>query len=175
MLLVIVGQHSAGKTTLARAISKETGFPIIELGHFVRVEAQRLKVHSLVDAATLLIDERPLAIAEMAIQDLCSRGLDVAILVGPRTSSELDYLKAQVGEILTVGVEASSELRKRRWKRRHLAYDDTWERRELQEMRWGTNELIGLCDVQIDGQLQLEKQVGEVISNLKGGFRHYED
>lgn len=163
--LIIVGLHSAGKTTLAHALAEVLNISVCELGTGVREAARARRSSNLVETAHELLGSDPQYLATAAIRRAGSR-VQRSIFVGPRTSAELDCLQSVLDRPLTVGIETPEPLRKSRWKRRHLAITDTWEQREWHEASWGTAQLIDSCSLAIDGTQRTDQQCAVVLAEL---------
>ncbi len=148
--IVIVGLHSSGKTTLARRISTESGRIVLEMGDVVRAEAARRHARNLVELAHSLLEAGPRFIVERTLDKAADAGDQGLIIVGPRTEPELIHLQSSL-DCLTVGVSTPDSIRRTRWRHRRLSFSDTWEDRERREQSWGTRELVGLCDVVVNG------------------------
>lgn len=166
LLIVVVGLHSAGKTTIARALAKKLRVPMLELGQVVRREAAHRRSSSLVQLAAQILADDPLYIARETLAHLRDRPA-MAIVVGPRTAAELDHLKSSAARTLTVGIDASPEVRARQWRRRHLRFDDTWDEREWQERQWETAKLIPTCDIVLQAGNDITIKCLMVLSRLQ--------
>ena len=163
--VVIVGLHSSGKTTLARALASALDVRVLELGFGVRQAAQAAGRDVLVDVARDLMAEDPLFLAKAAL-DRAGPDRQHSIFVGPRTAIEFEYLGAELSAPLTVGLNASDEYRHDRWRHRHLKYADKWDWREWQELHWETDKLIQNCQVVVSAADEIEVKKNFVLSEL---------
>jgi len=148
--LVIVGLHSAGKTTLSHRLSQLLGGRrIVELGDLVRDEAQRNGSNSLLKTAESMMLLAPDEIAKRALESLSISEIG-PIVVGPRTHAELAILRSEL-HASVVAVDTPDAVRRGRWRRRHLHISDTWEERERWEANWQTADLIRSADLMVSG------------------------
>ena len=164
--LIIVGLHSSGKSTLAAAVARVLGGAVVEMGDVVRRAARARGGRHLVLVAEQLLNEDPLAIARSAVRLAARRRAPVTV-VGPRTAEELHFLLSAFPAAVVIGLDAASDLRRKRWARRHLSYADTWEERETREAKWGTADLLQSCDLVLASSDNLDKQLGAVLRHLE--------
>lgn len=169
-LMVIVGLHSSGKTTLARALAETVGDGrrILEMGDVVRHEASARHRRNLVQLADELIRNDPLYIVARLQDRAAGVPPESLVVVGPRTSIELNALR-QHGPTLVIGVQTPDKIRHSRWQRRRLSYADTWQERETLEREWGTRELLELSDIVVEGQGWPRYAAEEVRRFAEGG------
>jgi adenylate kinase family enzyme len=165
LAVVIVGLHSSGKSTLAKGLASAANLRIFELGDGVREAARKSATHNLVQLAGALMGDDPLYLPRLAVQR-AGQDLRRSIFVGPRTAAEFDYLASALTDPLTLGLKATTEYRYRRWRHRHLRYDDTWEQRECYEQQWGTSRLIDRCDIVLDASEDLTRKLSIVNAEL---------
>lgn len=163
--VVIVGTHSSGKSTLANSIASQvSGATVYEMGDIVRREARLRGSTHLLETARSLMEMDPLFIPKSVIEQATLSGADPALIVGPRTLTELRYLKGFAP--ITVGVHVSDHMRRARWLRDHATDSDTWAQREFQESRWGTPSLINMCELVVDGSRPLEERTRLLIQTI---------
>jgi len=165
--VVIVGRHSSGKSTLARAVAAAANARVFELGTGVRKAARDRGLRNLVGVAHDLLAENPIYLAVAAIHRAGGQS-NRCIFVGARTAVEFDYLLANLQNPLTVGLKATTKYRRRQWNHRHLKFSDTWDEREWRETHWETDKLIQHCELIIDASDDLEiksSQICEVLLN----------
>lgn len=121
------------------------------MGDIVRLEAARLRIASLLAAADKLMEKSPHEIARRTLDAIARESHDAPpIVVGPRTIEELLLLRSELSA-LVVAVDTPTEVRRARWRRRHLHIEDTWDTREAKERAWCTSNLIGMGDVKVSG------------------------
>jgi cytidylate kinase len=163
--LVIVGLHSSGKTTLARALGFALNAQVFELGFGVHEAAQSSGRDVLVEVAYELLRDDPLYLARSAVER-AGPELRHGIFVGPRTQAELDFLVSRLAPV-TVGLYAAHDYRLERWRHRHLKYADKWDRRESQEQDWGTSKLVKGCQLILNAADDLEVKQKTVLGELE--------
>lgn len=154
-LIVICGRQYAGKTTFAATLGGAAGFPVLEIGAFVfaEAEARGLSPHDYADEAFRQGNyERFVRDALAAVP----MGASSAVLVGPRTVREIQFLRKKCAQSLCVGLITGREERHRRWagsipRKPHVATSDLWQAREQFEDRWNIDDALAICDVRIAG------------------------
>ncbi len=161
--LIVVGRHSSGKSTFARALAGQRDAQVIELGDGVRREAARLQETSLVQMATQLLNWDPLYLADYALRRVRAPSV---IFVGPRTQVEIDHLRKGCGITWTIGIDTPTDLRFQRWRQRHLRYTDSWQARELQESTWRVEALVTAADIVLAPKTLNALSPGEILSLL---------
>lgn len=164
--VVIVGLHSSGKSTLARAVGHYFNARVFELGDGVRQAAQHKGSENLVEVAHDLLAIDELYLARSAIER-AGTSQQHSIFVGPRTIAEFEFIMDTLNDPLTVGLRAEREYRYKRWQHRHLKYNDTWDQREWHEALWKTDELIPVCKIPIDATNDLKAKCFIVCAELE--------
>jgi adenylate kinase family enzyme len=168
--IVIIGCHSAGKTTLSQALTKGRRMRAIELGDGVRRAAKALGHSNYVQiAAALLEGPEPRTLARYAIRRARRTGSMLPVFVGPRTRLEVQCLESAYRPLLKVGINTPSSERRRRWAARdRSAITDQWEDRERYEHSWGTPELVLESDLILTGREVRHLAVAQIL-RLVGG------
>ncbi len=154
-LIVVCGRQYAGKTTFAATLGGAAGFPVFEIGAFVfaEAEARGLSPHDYADEAFRRGDFKQFVHNALAAIPI---GVGSAVLVGPRTVPEIEFLRNASAQSLCIGLIADRDERHRRWARSvprkpHVATDDLWQAREHFEDRWAIDDALAICDVRIAG------------------------
>lgn len=171
--LLIVGLHSSGKTTLARALCSSDLYRFYELGDGVREVAQAREITSLVEMASqILAGEDPVLLAKMATRRANDGPKGLPIFVGARTVTERDYLASCYSELIVIGLSTPNIVRKQRWETKHLVSSDVWGEREKWEAHWHTQLLVDNSDLilsGVEGVSQLCKSINELVNKEWGG------
>ena len=153
--LILVGHSGAGKTTLAELLGKRTGLAVVEVGHIVIGEADRLGVVAL-DHADRLFQARQFLhfVQQVAGGHRCGRPL---IIVGPRVFEEILYLKDVYGPSFVVALTAPVDLREARRVDLILPIDDNLSRlrqRDAVEDHWDLQRTIRSANLVLDSAQQ---------------------
>lgn len=176
-ILAFVGAPAAGKT-VAAAVAKEMGIPIITMGDVIRGELQRRKL-SLSDAnagrvANELREREGMdAIARRCIpriKDITDKEgkrakKPIIVIDGIRGIAEVETFEKEFGrDFILVRIEAPLTLRYNRIKTRGRGDDllniEEFKEREEREKRWGMEEAMDKADkvVKNEGSLETFKE-----------------
>jgi len=173
-ILAFVGAPAAGKT-VAAAVAKEIGIPVVTMGDVIRGELQRRKL-SLSDAnagsiANELREREGMdAIARRCIpriKDINAKEGEKAkkstiVIDGIRGIAEVETFKKEFGtDFILVKIEAPLVLRYNRIKTRGRGDDllniEEFKEREEREKRWGMGEAMEKAEKVITNEDSLEE------------------
>lgn len=176
-ILAFVGAPAAGKT-VAAAVAKEIGIPVVTMGDVIRGELQRRKL-SLSDAnagsiANELREREGMdAIARRCIprikdiKDITDKEgkrakKPIIVIDGIRGIAEVETFKKEFGtDFILVRIEAPLILRYNRIKTRGRGDDllniEEFKEREERENRWGMEEAMDKADKVIANEGSLEE------------------
>ena len=173
-ILAFVGAPAAGKT-VAAAVAKEMGIPVVTMGDVIRGELQRRKL-SLSDAnagsiANELREREGMdAIARRCIpriKDINAKEGEKAkkstiVIDGIRGIAEVETFKKEFGtDFILVKIEAPLVLRYNRIKTRGRGDDllniEEFKEREEREKRWGMGEAMEKAEKVITNEDSLEE------------------
>lgn len=162
---MIVGAHSAGKSTLGARVAQALNTACYEMGDVVREEAAKRGEQNLVLLAAKMLDEDPLFIAQRTLER--TRASDRPVVIGARTPAELSFLSTELDDPLVVGLAIDDVLRHDRWLRKQIRYGDTWAEREKYEDYWRTHALVNSATIQVDASRPLDEQVKAIVKQLE--------
>lgn len=136
MILVVVGLPGSGKSTVAETL-REEGFDVIEYGDIWRELLKKAKIPMNDPRATREFTRR---IREERGKDIYSRyavrkikkSMRHMVLMGVRTTYELDYLKKKVKGIKMIAIKSPFDTRFSRMKRRGKPEDP----KNLADFKW---------------------------------------
>jgi dephospho-CoA kinase len=161
--LILVGHFATGKSSVAVALSMNTDIPVIEIGDIVRDQATQSGSKTVLEHASnvILKGDRLTFVTEALVR---ARKLGDApyIIVGPRTTVELEFLRTNLTNSFTVALEASEFVRKARWSSRNRVPEFDWEVRDAIERSWGLDNVIYSADRIIDSSPDLDFVINEV-------------
>lgn len=163
--VVIVGAHSAGKSTLGAKLATALKRTCFEMGDIVREEAAKRGEQNLVVLAAKMLDESPLCIAQRTLE--LTLNSDGPIIIGPRTQAEVTFLAIRLDDPLVVGLAIDDVSRHDRWVRKQIRYGDSWSEREKYEEYWETHALVTSADLKIDGRRPIDEQVTAIVRCLE--------
>lgn len=179
-LIAFVGMPASGKGVVADVV-KEMGYPVVNMGDFIREEVKRLGLEltdeNLGNTGTRLRQkDGPSAIARLTILKLRRTNTNFAVIDGVRNIEEVDLFKKEFGDdFLLINIESSREDRLARIRKRGRADDRLMDEERLRirderELGWGMGESIKNADLTIvnDGTLyQLRKKVKKIIEEQR--------
>lgn len=136
MILVVVGLPGSGKSTVAEML-REEGFNVIEYGDIWRELLKKAKIPMNQPRATREFTRR---LREEKGKDIYSRyavkkikkSMKHVVLMGVRTTYELDYLKKKIKDIKIIAIKSSFDTRFERMKKRGKPEDP----KSLADFRW---------------------------------------
>jgi dephospho-CoA kinase len=136
MILVVVGLPGSGKSTVAETL-REEGFNVIEYGDIWRELLKKAKIPLNDPRATREFTRR---LREEHGKDIYSRyavkkirkSMKHVVLMGVRTTYELDYLRKKVEGIKIIAIKSPFETRFERMKKRAKPEDP----KNIADFRW---------------------------------------
>ena len=136
MILVVVGLQGSGKTTVARLL-REKGFEVIELGDIWR---ELVKKAGIPMEDTKATREFTMKLREEKGKDIYARyacerignGAKKVVIMGVRSTYELDYIKEKMKDVKVLALEAPLETRFERMRERGKPEDP----KTVEEFTW---------------------------------------
>ena len=162
-ILAFIGAPAAGKT-VAAAVARELGIPVIAMGDVVRAEVQRrglpftdehlgavaneLRAKEGMDAIAKRSIPLIRALVEQAVKDVAK---PVLVIDGIRGFAEVEAFKRAFGSHFSlVRIDAPLELRYARSQMRGRGDDalsiEAFKRREARENQWGLEAAMAMAD-----------------------------
>ena len=157
VMICVTGMPGAGKTLIAKYISRSLKAPLISMGDVMREEALRrgrpLDLKSMMDFAVEIRKELGRdAVAKLVLKRLERVKNEVIVIDGVRSLDEIGRF-ARRAKVLVVGVHASPRERFNRLRRRGRKDDpkswDEFRERDMKELDIGLGRVIALADVMV--------------------------
>lgn len=149
--LIIVGRLGSGKTSFAQFLHKKLRYPVYEVGDIVREEcARNWSAETPLEFAVKKFDEFGKDYFTKKLLNKMDRE-DRNIIVGIRSTEELNCLRSALNEIIIIGITANIEVRRERYEISCLSKtknSDFYDREEIEE-KWGIDEVIGSADITV--------------------------
>jgi dephospho-CoA kinase len=166
-IIAFVGMPASGKSEAA-TITKEMGYPVVNMGDVIREEVHRLGLEltdeNLGGTGTKLRQkEGPAAIARRCLPKLRSYDADTIVIDGVRNIEEVDLFKKEFGDVfLLINIESSTRNRLARIRARDRADDRSMHEeglniRDQRELGWGMEESIKSADLSINNNGTIEE------------------
>ena len=138
MVLIIIGDNAAGKTTLSDYLEKEYGFLIVDMGNFVRMnyELYKKKDELLSEYAQRIVDtDEIVKINKEAVSYARKHCIPFIAFCGIRTLSAIRLITNEYSNVKIVKIECSLQNRRKRYfkqKKDNVRFD----KRNAQEFIW---------------------------------------
>lgn len=150
----VTGLPGSGKSTFTR-IAREMGFPVVVMGDFVRMEAEKRGLEPTAEnLGRLMVEIRREkgedAIAKLTVEAV--RGIDnpTVFIDGVRSLKEVEEFKKSFRDFRLIAVHAPEKVRFERLIRRLRSDDVTtiekFRERDLRELKIGVGDTIALAD-----------------------------
>ncbi|HDN75950.1 MAG TPA: flagellar hook-basal body complex protein FliE [Acidilobales archaeon] len=177
ILLCVTGMPGAGKSLVARIISKEFNLRIISMGDVVREEAKRRGIPQDMSSMMKFAEELRIKygddiVAKLTLDYIRRKGYEgILVIDGVRSLSEIKTFN-NYGKVLIIAVHASPKVRFKRLKSRGRRDDPkVWSEfasRDMKELRFGIGNVIALADVMIVNEgKDLDRLKDEVVSKIR--------
>lgn len=169
IVIAVTGMPGSGKSTVARVIAEELGYPLIVMGDIVREEVLKrgLEVtpENVERVARELREARgPGVIAEIVVERALLLGNPGIVVDGVRSLEEVSIL-ARLGRVYVVAVHSPPNLRFKRMLARGREGDirdfDTFKLRDRANLELGIGNVIALADYMIVNNSTLDRLIEE--------------
>lgn len=172
--MIIVGYPGSGKSTLARSVAAEIGAYTVELGQFVVAEAKKLNsgITPLEHADKTFRARDYLRFVNYALNEI-QHHHNVFVVVGPRLIHEVNYLRARLREVISIGLDVPATIREHR--RFNELLGDSRSQLEQAQLRaqfkhrddversWGLDQTILECDYNLNGASNMINLIQRVV------------
>lgn len=168
--LILVGYSGVGKSSLAKVIEQQLNLPVIEIGKFVVCEAFKnsSEITPLEFADQTFKAGNYLRFAKQAFEESLTHKSDV-LFVGPRLPQELEFLRSEFLNSLTVGLNINQSLRQQRCFQRAENRQDSESlqkliHRDSFEQSWGLDTTISRSDLILEADQNLQLIANTIIN-----------
>lgn len=183
LIIGLKGLRGAGKSTIAKILCKELGFPIISLGEKVRgfiSESEKRNTFEAILEISLRLrgNLKSGSVGELyfsEIQDYLKNGVEAIVADSIRSKHDENFFKKISPDFFMIGIYASKEERYRRIKNRKRIDDSLeWEtflkneEREMQLLGYNCLSVPYFCiDTTGMGLNQMQKEIEKIISQIR--------
>lgn len=161
MGIIIMGETGSGKSTVGKELTLRTGFELYEIGHEVkRVYLERISIDSNLSGneKDYLTTSQRLKYTDDIVKKygndyyvrriLERRKNEDIIIIGPRSTAEINAIKNKIRFPFFVGLTCAEEEILRRFIKRETEFmspDEArkvFKERKLRETKWGTEDVL---------------------------------